>query len=65
MNDDERRRVISVDLPWACFGLIVECGRVVEAAPIYGWMTGKDERYAVDYFKRRGAHVVYCSSTPK
>jgi len=30
-----------VTLPYACCGFLLEDGRVVEAAPIIGWMKGR------------------------
>ena len=44
-----------VSLPWATFGLRVEGGRVVEAAPIARWTVGKPERVVADHYRARGA----------
>ena len=44
-----------VSLPWATFGLRVEGGRVVEAAPIARWTVGKREAEVADHYRRRGA----------
>jgi len=44
-----------VSLDYATFGLRVEGGRVVEAAPIARWTIGKSEQYVADYFRRKGA----------
>lgn len=50
--------LIWVDLPYACFGLIVRGGRVVDAAPIARWSVGKDERFVADYYRKKGARFV-------
>ncbi len=34
-----------ITLSYACFGIVVEDGIVVEAAPIGGWMVGKRISY--------------------
>lgn len=36
-------RLVYVDLPYACFGLVVDqsSGKVVEAAPIAKWTVGR------------------------
>jgi hypothetical protein len=49
---------IWVSLPWATFGVAVQGGRVVDAAPIARWAIGKDERAVADYYRRRGARFV-------
>lgn len=46
---------IRVSLPWATFGLRVEGGYVVEAAPIARWTVGKDETVVANHYRRRGA----------
>lgn len=46
---------VRVSLPWATFGLRVEHGTVVDAAPIARWAIGKPERDVAAYFRRRGA----------
>ncbi len=63
----DERIVVSVDLPYACFGLIIERGIVVEAAPIAGWATGKPAREVLEYFKRKGAKLERCGppKTPR
>ena len=51
-------RWIWVSLPWATFGIAVEGGRVVDAAPIARWAIGRDEREIAAYYRRRGAEFV-------
>jgi hypothetical protein len=46
---------IWVSLSYATFGIRVERGRVVDAAPIARWAIGKSERFVADYYRRRGA----------
>lgn len=50
----------SVDVPWACFGVIADRGVVVEVAPIAHWAMGKPVDEVLMYFLRRGGKVVYC-----
>lgn len=52
------RRWIWVSLPHATFGLAVEGGRVVDAAPIARWAVGRPELEVADYYRRRGARFV-------
>ena len=47
----------SVDVPWACFGIVTQDSIVVEAAPIAGWSHGKDINYVLNYFRRKGGKV--------
>lgn len=56
MNDTARW--VWVSLPYATFGLRVENGQVVAAAPIARWTIGKSERYVADYYRRKGAVFV-------
>lgn len=44
-----------VSLPWATFGLEVQDGHVVDAAPIARWAIGKPEADVAAYYRRRGA----------
>ena len=48
------REFWSVDVPWACFGIIAEDEVVVEAAPIANWTYGKNIFEVLDYYRRRG-----------
>lgn len=45
---------IRVLLPYACFGIAVQGGRVVDAAPIAAWTIGKPERQVADFYRRKG-----------
>jgi hypothetical protein len=51
--------VIRVELPWACFGLLVHDGRVAGAPPIASWCTGRPAPAMWDYWQRRGALVTW------
>jgi hypothetical protein len=51
-------RWLWVSLPYATYGIAVRDGRVVEAAPIAGWMVGKDERFCARWLFSKGATVV-------
>lgn len=48
-------RWVWVSLPYATFGVAVQAGTVVAAAPIARWAIGKDESYVAAYFRRKGA----------
>jgi hypothetical protein len=52
------RRLIWVSLPYATYGIEVEDGIVVTAAPIAKWMVGKDERMVASWLRRKGARIV-------
>lgn len=45
-----------IEAPHFVAGLVVEDGRVVEAAPILGWANGKEWREVRAYCKRNGWH---------
>jgi len=47
-----------VSLSYATYGIAVQDGKVVDAAPIARWMIGKDERYCADWLRRRGATFI-------
>lgn len=51
---------IRVTLPYACYGIRVAGGRVVEAAPIARWMVGKDEQFAASWLRGKGAVFERC-----
>lgn len=53
-----------VDVPWACFGLVVRAGRVVEVAPIASWAIGKTLVHVAHYFVRRGGVVAELRYAP-
>jgi putative molybdenum carrier protein len=55
MNSSRCEEFWSVDVPWACFGIVAEDGVVVEVAPIAGWAVGKKLEEVLDYFRRRDA----------
>lgn len=55
---------IRVSLPYATFGLRVEEGFVVEAAPIARWTIGKDERTVADYYRKKGATFITLGGHP-
>jgi riboflavin biosynthesis pyrimidine reductase len=51
--------LVRVELPWAVFGFVVGAdGRITQAAPIAGWMEGKDGREVVRYWRGRLGAVV-------
>lgn len=49
--------MLRIELPWACFGLVVQGGRVVRAAPIARWCVGKPVDDVTAYWHRRGATI--------
>lgn len=56
------RELWSVDVPWACFGIVAENNTVVEAANIASWATGKPLDEVLMYFVGRGGKVQRCMS---
>lgn len=51
------RELWSIDVPWACFGLIAQNGVVIEVAPIAKWANGKTTEEVLGYFRRKGGKV--------
>jgi len=51
------RELWSIDVPWACFGLVAQDGKVVEVAPIAHWAEGKATEEVLSYFRRKGGKV--------
>jgi hypothetical protein len=49
--------LVRIDMPYACFGMVVVNGVVTEAAPIARWSIGRRGRDSVRYWKKRGAKV--------
>lgn len=52
------RRLIWVSLPYATYGIEVEDGKVVDAAPIAKWMIGKPETEVAAWLRKKGAQIV-------
>jgi hypothetical protein len=52
-------RTVRVDLPYACFGIEVEGGVVVDAAPIARWMIRKDFHDVADWIINKGGTYQY------
>ena len=46
-----------IELPYACFGVVVDKGKIVEAAPIARWTIGKDAKAVFEYFKKTKGKV--------
>ena len=46
-----------IDLPYACFGLVVCNGQVTGAPPIARWTVGRSIKDVVAYYTRKGASV--------
>lgn len=47
-----------VSLSYATYGIAVRDGRVIIAAPIAKWMTGKSETYVMGWLRSKGAKVI-------
>ena len=54
---EDTKRLVVISLPYATFGLVVEDGQVVEAAPIAQWAVGKSVEYVIGYYWRKGAFI--------
>lgn len=50
-------RLLQVDVGYACFGVVVEGGKVVDAAPIGRWMIGKDEGVVRAWVAQKGGRI--------
>lgn len=44
---------IWVSLPYATFGIEVDGGRVIDAAPIGNWMIGKDTKFIREWIAKK------------
>ena len=51
------RELWGVDLPYACFGLLVERGVVVQAAPIARWSEGRPIEAVARYYRGKRGDV--------
>lgn len=49
--------MIYIDLPYACFALVVENGKVVRAPPIAKWALGRNTEVVVKYYRDKKAKV--------
>lgn len=47
-------KIIWVSLPYATYGIEVENGKVIDAAPIARWMIGKDTRFIREWIAAKG-----------
>jgi len=54
-------RLFLVDLPYACFGIVVHHGKVTLAPPIAAWMVGKDGRTVDSWIRRKGGTIKECT----
>jgi len=52
------RELWSIDVPWACFGLVAQNDVVIEVAPIAKWANGKTTAEVFNYFRRKGGEIV-------
>ncbi len=60
------RLIYSIDVPYACFGLIAEGDSekraiVVESPPIAKWCTGKSLRSVLNYWRDKNAKIILAS----
>lgn len=46
-----------INLPYACFGIVVENNKVVRAAPIAKWALGKDIQFVLNFYKKKKAEI--------
>lgn len=50
--------MLYVNLPYACFGLIVgPKGIIIDAPPIASWCIGKHETYVTNYYIKKGGKI--------
>lgn len=46
-------RLMQIDSPHYCAGLIIKNGIVIKAAPIIKWMVGKDFNFIISYLNSK------------
>lgn len=51
------RQLCQVTLYYACYGIVVDDDRIVEAAPIARWAVGKPFAEFVAWVRRKGGRV--------
>jgi len=51
--------LVYISLSYATFGLIASNGRIVDAPPIARWTIGKYAEYVVEYYKHKGANIIW------
>jgi len=44
---------MQIDLPYACFGIVIKSNVIVEAPPIARWMIGRQWKSTVERWVRR------------
>lgn len=49
--------LLQIDLPYACAGIVVKDGFVIEAAPIFKWMIGKSFEYISFWVHTKGGKI--------
>jgi hypothetical protein len=47
-----------VTVPYACYGIVVSRGKVIEAAPIANWMVGKSEQFVSGWIAMKKGKIV-------
>lgn len=50
-------QTVQIDLPYACFGVVVKDGVVIAAAPIAKWACGKPIGEVIAWALRKGGKV--------
>lgn len=53
--------MLYINLPYACFGLIISEDKVVNAPPIAKWCEGKSVAYVTNYYTKKGGKVSWIS----
>jgi len=53
-----KARLIWVNLPYACYGILTTDGKVTFAPPIARWMVGRSETFIAAWIKRKGGRFV-------
>ena len=51
------RTLCRVTLYYACYGIVIEDDRIVEAAPIARWAVGKSFEYFKNWVRGKGGRV--------
>jgi hypothetical protein len=49
-----------INLPYACYGVVVSNNIIINAAPIANWSIGKDINYFLNWVQRKKGIVEKC-----
>ncbi len=53
----KNERLLKIELPYACYGIIVVEGTIIDSAPIARWAIGKDLEYFIRWVEKKGGTI--------